>query len=319
MIRISAGSAYVCGLNKLKTDAMPTTAYLMDGENCLNNCSFCPQSRSSLSKSNLLSRITWPEYSKEDLKHGLAEGERNGLKRVCLQSVKEDSGHEKTQTVLNDITQMTNLPICVSANIESVEQVKDLINQGADKVGISLDVCDPNKFNSIKGGFFEERFKLIKECALKFPDKISTHLIVGLGESEQQVIELLSELIYLGVHVGLFAFTPIKGTKLENESPPDIKKYRIIQTVHYLLRYNYITYDDIIFDNENRVIKFGIESENIKNILKDGEAFETTGCPDCNRPYYNEKPGGIIYNYPRSLTSEEAQNAVKLVLSRIET
>jgi len=31
----------------------------------------------------------------------------------------------------------------------------------------------------------------------------------------------------------------------------------------------------------------------------------TSGCPNCNRPYYNEKPSGPIYNYPRPLKKEE--------------
>jgi biotin synthase-related radical SAM superfamily protein len=43
----------------------------------------------------------------------------------------------------------------------------------------------------------------------------------------------------------------------------------------------------------------------------EGEAFETSGCADCNRPYYNEQPGGPLYNYPRPLTSEETQRAIQ--------
>ena len=28
------------------------------------------------------------------------------------------------------------------------------------------------------------------------------------------------------------------------------------------------------------------------------EAVLTSGCPGCNRPFYNERPRGPIYNYP---------------------
>ncbi|MEM4243701.1 MAG: radical SAM protein, partial [Candidatus Bathyarchaeia archaeon] len=35
------------------------------------------------------------------------------------------------------------------------------------------------------------------------------------------------------------------------------------------------------------------------------EPFLTSGCPACNRPFYNEKPSGPIYNYPRAVRSEE--------------
>jgi biotin synthase-related radical SAM superfamily protein len=41
----------------------------------------------------------------------------------------------------------------------------------------------------------------------------------------------------------------------------------------------------------------------------DGEAFCTAGCPGCNRPFYNERPAGPMYNYPRPLTPAEVEAA----------
>lgn len=35
-------------------------------------------------------------------------------------------------------------------------------------------------------------------------------------------------------------------------------------------------------------------------------AFMTSGCPDCDRPYYNESPRGPIYNFHRRPTVAEA-------------
>jgi biotin synthase-related radical SAM superfamily protein len=43
--------------------------------------------------------------------------------------------------------------------------------------------------------------------------------------------------------------------------------------------------------------------------------FLTSGCADCNRPFYNEKPSGPIYNYPRKLTTQE----IKVVKCQLET
>jgi biotin synthase len=31
----------------------------------------------------------------------------------------------------------------------------------------------------------------------------------------------------------------------------------------------------------------------------------TSGCPDCDRPYYNEEPKGPLYNFPRRLRDDE--------------
>jgi biotin synthase len=59
------------------------------------------------------------------------------------------------------------------------------------------------------------------------------------------------------------------------------------------------------FDDEGRLTDFGVNRQTLIEILQTGEPFLTSGCPDCNRPYYNEKPSGPIYNYPRNLTEED--------------
>ncbi|MBW2993480.1 radical SAM protein, partial [Candidatus Woesearchaeota archaeon] len=88
-----------------------------------------------------------------------------------------------------------------------------------------------------------------------------------------------------GVNVGLFAFTPVKGTRMENNSAPDVRYYRKIQAEHF---------------------KIKNKTDNINP-----EAFKTSGCNGCNRPYYNERPGGIIYNYPENLTEEEYRKCLE--------
>jgi biotin synthase-related radical SAM superfamily protein len=49
----------------------------------------------------------------------------------------------------------------------------------------------------------------------------------------------------------------------------------------------------------------------LHEILADGVAFQTSGCPDCNRPFYNERPGGPMYNYPEPLTSQQIKAAIE--------
>ena len=53
-----------------------------------------------------------------------------------------------------------------------------------------------------------------------------------------------------------------------------------------------------------------MEREGLLRALKSGEPFQTSGCPGCNRPFYNETPRGPIYNYPRPLTGDEVEEAI---------
>jgi biotin synthase-related radical SAM superfamily protein len=59
------------------------------------------------------------------------------------------------------------------------------------------------------------------------------------------------------------------------------------------------------FDAEGRLIGLGAL------LPASGEPFQTSGCPDCNRPFYNEQPSGPLYNYPRPLTASEAGQAIQ--------
>jgi len=62
---------------------------------------------------------------------------------------------------------------------------------------------------------------------------------------------------------------------------------------------------------EGRILGFGLEEHELSDALKDGQAFQTSGCPGCNRPYYNERPGGPLYNYPHPLTPAEIQQTMR--------
>ena len=112
------------------------------------------------------------------------------------------------------------------------------------------------------------------------------------------------------VRVGLFAFTNIKGTSLEDRPQPDLAGYRRIQIVRDLLVRNKITKDQIEFDDLGR-IQFLENQPELRESLSSGSAFRVTGCPGCNRPYYNERPRGPLYNYPRPLTEDEIDRALK--------
>ena len=64
-------------------------------------------------------------------------------------------------------------------------------------------------------------------------------------------------------------------------------------------------YENMSFDVDGRITDFGAEKETLRRVVETGKPFLTSGCPDCNRPFYNEKPSGPIYNYPRSIRPEE--------------
>lgn len=311
MIKCSAGTAKALGMKQIKVDALPTTAYLMVGERCSNDCSFCPQARSSGARADLLSRVTWPGFDSEMIIQGIAQAFSGGqIKRTCLQVVESKDALTRTKQVLQSLHRSSEVPVCVSSSAGGIETVAELIKLGADRVSLALDAACARVFARHKGRSWDQKVKLIREAALAFPGRISTHLIVGLGETEEEMLYTVQQMIDLGVTVAMFAFTPVKGTYLEHANPPALSQYRRIQAAHRLMMKGLCRFEQMSFA-EGRLTGFGVEQDKWVHELADGEAFRTSGCPDCNRPYYNEKPGGLMYNYPRPLSPDECQQVLQ--------
>ena len=316
-IRVSSGTAAVLGLKSIRVDAAPTTAYLMAGERCAHACAFCPQSRDAGSRGDLLSRVTWPEYDEAVVAGEIARAVSDRhLKRVCFQVVHSREGLDEARAAMERLREKADVPICVSSVLGNLDEVGGLLAMGADRVSIPLDAATEEVYRRTKTGSFRRTLDLIREAAGAYPGRISTHLIAGLGESEEDCVRRIAEMVELGVTVGLFALTPVRGTRLEGYPQPDLASYRRIQAAHYLLREDAIGLNQLAFEN-GLVAGYGLTPVELERHLAGGEAFRTSGCSDCNRPYYNERPGGVIYNYPRPLTAEEAAEAVQWVLGPV--
>jgi biotin synthase len=134
---------------------------------------------------------------------------------------------------------------------------------------------------------------------------VSTHLIVGLGETEKEAVDLIQGCVDMSVLPALFAFMPVRGTALESKLQPSITAYRRVQIARYLIVKGIARYEDMGFSSDGRVLDFGVGREELKCVVESGEPFLTSGCPSCNRPFYNEKPSGPIYNYPRRIRPDE--------------
>ncbi|ACR79199.1 MULTISPECIES: radical SAM protein [Kosmotoga] len=310
MIRISVGTAKVMGLTDLQIDVLPTTGYFMIGQSCIYDCAFCSQSRTSHTRSDQLSRVTWPEYDLEQvMKHLSTTTDREVIRRICLQVVHQPGIKDTVQKILHRLSQSSELPICVCMRVNHVKEAAELIESGAERVCIALDAANPRVYEQIKNGSWHNRMKLIEEAAAMFPGHISTHLIVGLGETEKEMVETIQHMYQIGVTVGLFAFTPIRGTRMSKNPSPPLDQYRRIQVAHWLIRHGICDGSNFSYKNGS-ITGFGLSSKELLKHLADGEAFRTSGCPDCNRPYYNERPGGPMYNYPRPLTPDEITKAI---------
>jgi len=308
-INVSVGTAGVLGLAEVPMDVAPTTAYLMLGGRCSMACAFCAQARTSQASALHLSRVTWPEFPLADTLDRLAQAvARGAIRRCCLQVTAGQGYFDRALAVVEAVKSVTGVPLDAAILPPTMAHVAELIAAGVDHVGFGLDAACERVFRRVKGGDWARSLRLVEETARRYPGRVAAHLIVGLGETEGEAVATVQMLHDWGVTVGLFAFTPVRGTAMAGHPPPPLATYRRVQAARHLIAAGLARAEDLAFSPDGRLVGFGLPG--LPALLADGVAFQTSGCPDCNRPYYNERPGGPIYNYPRPLSPPEVESAL---------
>jgi len=321
-IRVSLGTAALLNLTRIKLLAYPTTAYFMtySSNGCIANCAFCPQARESKSNLKMLSRISWPTYSFDQVCKALKnEKVKTEIKRICIQTLNYQNLLADLQAIISQIHKLApEIPISLPVHPIDEDKMKILKELGVERLGIPFDAATPEIFDKIKGKHvkgpytWEKHMDAVKRAIKILGDgRVSTHLIIGLGETEKEAVNFIQEFSDLNVTIGLFAFTPIRGTKLEKHPPPPIDKYRRVQLARYLIQNKIARRENMNFDEEGKIIDFGITREELNRIIDSGQPFRTSGCPGCNRPFYNESPRGPIYNFPWNPSKEEIKRIRK--------
>ncbi len=310
-VRVALGTGIVLGLWRGQLATPPTTAHLLTyhESRCDANCQFCPQAHGSTADMKMLSRVVWPCCDFERVLSAFEE--KNGeFVRICIQTV-------NYKKVMGDLCELTTqikdkceAPVSVSCQPLVAEDIKRLAEVGVDRVGIALDAATPELFDRLKGKSvgssytWEGHIRALGDARKTFHDKVSTHLIVGLGESEEEMAQTIQLLHDRGITIALFAFTPIAGTPMANKPQPDMANYRRIQLARYLIVKGVSEAKRMKFEG-GKIVDFGASREELCTAVNSGEPFRTSGCPGCNRPFYNESPRGPIYNYPRKPTRKE--------------
>jgi biotin synthase len=294
-------------------EARPTTLYVMLGERCAGACLFCAQARDSSADPKFLSRVVWPAFDLDtvlDRLKSTGEARRTGdvrrtgeIRRICIQTLWDAALMPHLVETVARMRSVTDVPISICMNPTDPSWLPKLKAAGVDRVGIGLDCATEETFERIKPGFNWQQYHQFLDKIVEVFGTGSVHLIVGLGDSDAALVRKMQEARDHRCYVALFAFTPVRGARLDRE-PPDPGRYRALQLARHLVISGRARYEDMTFEDE-RLTGLGVDPTAIERALETGTAFRTSGCPDCNRPLYNERPGGPMYNYACQLTEAD--------------
>ena len=137
--RVSSGTAAVLGLQPMRLDAAPTTAYLMLGERCRRACAFCAQARTSQAPQSALSRVSWPAIPvAQILDAAVAAYDSERIGRACFQVTASRGTFEVARRAVARLRASSAVPICVSIAVRSVEQVRALLTDMDAPLGLTI-------------------------------------------------------------------------------------------------------------------------------------------------------------------------------------
>lgn len=287
-------------------------------DGCKARCAYCGLSRTRDVGETFI-RVDWPSFSLDDIidrtkKHG------SHLRRVCVSMITHPRAFEDLCFVVQKFKKETSLRISAlitPTSIRNKEMLQRIKDSGADMVGIAIDAATKELFEKLRGERVKGPHKwrhywnAVEQSVEIFGRyNAGIHLIVGLGETEEEMVKTIQMAHDIGAKTHLFSFYPEDGSDIQDWKQPPYGQYRRIQLARYIINKGHGRYDDMRFNRHGQITNFGLDTS---KIISAGEAFMTSGCPGedgkvaCNRPFANERPSRPIRNFAFLPNSEDIE------------
>jgi lipoyl synthase len=281
-------------------------------DGCKANCAFCgiAAEKNSASSKKFI-RVTWKTFHIADVIRAIKNGPSH-VQRICISMVTHPSAVNDTIEICRSVTQ-TDLPVSllIGPTVMNRATLDKFKAAGADRIGVAIDCATPELFETMRGRAVNgphkwDKYWDIYGHALDIfgKGKAGVHLIVGLGETEKEMVGVIDKAKSMGGSTHLFSFFPERGSLLGKNPPPPMGSYRRIQLARWLIDNEIADANCFTYDASGRIKDYGLDHGQLTEIIATGTPFETSGCPGadgktaCNRPYGNERPGEEIRNYP---------------------
>lgn len=330
-VQISTAAALTLGLVKGRMYRSTCThclnLLLSYPEGCRANCSYCGLARyrdgSLRAQARNFIRVDWPTVAYEEvLRRVQARADGGCLQRMCISMVTHPRANADALSLLSVWRQrLPHIPVSILSN-PSTMQRGDLVafrEAGADIFTVALDAATRPIFEHTRGRLvagphaWERYWRSVHWAAEVFgPGRFGVHLICGLGETDQELLEVVQRVRDLGGHSHLFAFFPERGSLMEAWPAVRTDQWRRVQLARYLIDFAGMRLEAMPFDPGGRLRHFGLPQGQLDAVIDSGRPFQTSGCPGngesdlsaCDRPYGDCSPADIR-SYPFPLTPED--------------
>ena len=298
-------------------------------EGCRANCAYCGLARHREESRDYADRnfirVDWPTARYDEVIERVKNSKDKGqFQRMCISMITHPNSDADTVVLLEKwIKEVPHIPVSILSNPTSMER-EDLVRLkeiGADIFTVALDAVTPAIFERTRGKTVDsphrfDKYWLAIEWAAEIfgPEKFGAHLICGMGETEQEILEVCQKIKDKGGHNHVFAFFPEQGSLMEDWPAVDRAQWRRVQLARFIIDYAGGHISTMLFNEEGQVIDFGMPEDELATLINSGKPFQTSGCPGkddeevsaCNRPYGDSSPTDIL-SFPFALNRTDVE------------
>ncbi|MEW6083038.1 MAG: radical SAM protein [Chloroflexota bacterium] len=286
-------------------------------EGCYANCSYCglARERPGTPEENTFIRVAWPLYPTDLVAEKIAEHEEKvGVGRVCISQVQDHRAYDDLVNMIKRVKKpapQVPMSALVSATTLNEERLHVIKEAGADIIGVGLDAVTEELFEKTRGRGakgphnWEYHWHIVRAAREIYGAmKVNCHIIVGLGETDKELVDMFYQLKEEQIAGYLFSFNPEPGTVMQDLSRSPIHRMRRIQLVKYLIENKDLPREALSFDEAGNLTRLDAPDTMVEVAVNTGLPFMTNGCPDragevaCNRPYGSYRPGEEYRDYP---------------------
>lgn len=317
-IRISTAAAIALDLvpGRMYRDATCDCINLLLNypEGCYANCTYCglARERPGVAADNTFIRVGWPVFPTDLVAQRIAE-HQDRVGRVCIAMVQDTRAYQDTLEVTRRVLARSDVLISglVMATLLNAERLPALKAAGIDMIGVGLDAASEAVFSRTRGRgargphSWEQHWEIIRIARQLFgPWRVNCHIIVGLGETDRDLVNLFFATQAEQIEAYLFSFNPEPGTVMAEHPRTPLRRLRRIQLVKHLIEQAGLPREAVEFDGDGGIARLHARREMVETLIESGTPFMTDGCPDtsgklaCNRPYGSYRPGEPFRDYP---------------------
>ncbi len=290
-------------------------------DGCRSDCAYCGLARTrpgSYEEKSFI-RVDWPLVRTDELVDRMARVQHR-LTRLCVSMVTHGRAYADTVEITRRIRSRVLTPLSIlvappTLNRERIVRFKEL---GVDMIGVGLDAVTPELFYRLRtavprGGLrWEKYWEILLDAREVFgPWKVNAHTLVGLGETDRDLISLFCRLCDLQIFPYLFCFNPEPDSRMADRPKAPMQRWRRIQLAKYLVEREGLRMEDFAFDEAGGLVGIRAATEVVVEAVESGLPFLTNGCPGpagepgCTRPYGSYRPSEPFRDFPFLPTPED--------------